>query len=224
MALGIFTNFAGLPVSAVISTYQQVASEKPVRSGLEDQLQRTGEKGEDRLTLSREARRAQTDWDIRRELDKDRQDPQADLNPQEKQIVEKYKDADREVRAHEQAHLAAAGGLAISGANFQQVTGPDGLRSAIAGEVQIDTSPIPNDPQAAMAKAQNIQRTALAPAQPSPQDRRVASEAVSMASRAAQELMRMRLNDFARATSPSSRDVYPRFSEPQEPMWVDIRG
>ncbi len=47
---------------------------------------------------------------------------------------------DREVRAHEMAHLAAAGGLASSGATFTYQHGPDGVSYAIGGEVKIDTS------------------------------------------------------------------------------------
>ena len=44
---------------------------------------------------------------------------------------------DQEVRTHERAHLAAAGGLAVSGASFSYVTGPDGKRYANGGEVGI---------------------------------------------------------------------------------------
>lgn len=46
------------------------------------------------------------------------------------------------MRAHEQAHKTAAGGLAQGGATFEYQTGPDGKQYAVSGEVKIDTSPV----------------------------------------------------------------------------------
>lgn len=100
------------------------------------------------------------------------------------------KDRDREVRAHEQAHLSSAGGIAVSGARFQFVIGPDGQRYATGGEVSIDTSAVPNDPLATLRKAETIRRAALAPAQPSGQDYSVAAKAAMMARRAGIELLK----------------------------------
>ena len=99
---------------------------------------------------------------------------------------------DSEVRRHEQAHLAAAGGYARSGASFQYVTGPDGKRYAVGGEVTIDVSSVPGDPEATIRKAQIVRRAALAPASPSPQDRRVAHDASKMELKARQELARLK--------------------------------
>lgn len=59
---------------------------------------------------------------------------------------------------------------------------------AVAGEVGIDTSAIPGDPQATLRKAQTILRAALAPADPSPQDRQVAAQANAMAQQARLEM------------------------------------
>lgn len=95
---------------------------------------------------------------------------------------------DREVRAHERAHLAAAGAHAQGGAQYTFATGPDRRRYAVGGEVQIDTAPVPGDAAATLAKAVQIQRAALAPAEPSAQDRRVAAEARAMAAQARTEL------------------------------------
>lgn len=103
--------------------------------------------------------------------------------------VETLKARDREVRAHEQAHLSAAGGIAISGAQFQYTSGPDGKRYATGGEVSIDTSTVPGDPQATLRKAETIRRAALAPAHPSSQDYKVAAKAAAMANKASAELM-----------------------------------
>ncbi|GLH75042.1 hypothetical protein GETHLI_35450 [Geothrix limicola] len=104
--------------------------------------------------------------------------------------IEALKARDRQVRAHEAAHLAAAGGLALGGASFTYQQGPDGKSYAIGGEVTLDTSPVPGDPRATLAKAQQIQAAALAPADPSPQDRSVAAAAAAMAIQAQQDLQK----------------------------------
>lgn len=113
--------------------------------------------------------------------------------------TEKLKNRDQEVRRHEQAHLSAAGGLATGGANFSYQTGADGKRYAVGGEVNIDTSSVPGDPQATIRKAQQIRRAALAPADPSPQDRAVAASASAMEIKARKEIQE---ND--REPSPES--------------------
>ena len=117
-------------------------------------------------------------------------DPLSGLDREQQAEVETLKKRDREVRAHEQAHIAAGGSLVRGGAVFEYKTGPDGKRYAVGGEVSIDTSEVPNDPQATLRKAAQIKRAALAPAQPSPQDYRVAAQAAQMEARAAMELMR----------------------------------
>ncbi|MDG6773736.1 putative metalloprotease CJM1_0395 family protein [Thiomicrorhabdus sp. ZW0627] len=104
------------------------------------------------------------------------------------QVVNQLKARDSEVRAHEMAHLGAAGGYATSGASYAYQVGPDGKRYAIGGEVGIDISPVAGDPQATLQKAAVVQRAALAPAQPSSQDYRVASAAAQMAAQARMEL------------------------------------
>lgn len=102
--------------------------------------------------------------------------------------ITELKAIDRKVRAHEAAHLAAAGGLARGGASFTYTQGPDGKNYAVGGEVAIDTSPVAGDPAATLAKAQQIQAAALAPSDPSPQDRSVAAAAAAMAAQAQAEL------------------------------------
>jgi len=98
------------------------------------------------------------------------------------------KSRDREVKAHEQAHLSAAGGFALSAAKFTYVVGPDGQRYATGGEVKIDVSPVEGDPEATIRKAETIRRAALAPAEPSSQDYAVAAKAAALAAKAAAEL------------------------------------
>ena len=110
------------------------------------------------------------------------------LSADEKKQVEQLKRRDSEVKRHEQAHKAAAGQFASGGPSYEYQTGPDGKQYAVGGEVQIDTSEVPNDPQATIQKAQQIKRAALAPKDPSAQDRNVAAEASKMESKARQEL------------------------------------
>lgn len=99
---------------------------------------------------------------------------------------------DTKVRAHEMAHLAAAGAHATGGVSFQYAKGPDGKRYAVAGEVGIDTGREAT-PEATISKMQTVRAAALAPADPSPQDRKVAAQASLMIAEAGQELRLIRL-------------------------------
>ena len=110
------------------------------------------------------------------------------LSESEQQEVEELKRRDTEVKAHEQAHLAAAGNLAQGSVSFDFETGPDGKRYAVGGEVNIDTSAVSGDPQATLLKAQKIRRAATAPTDPSSQDRSVAAQASRMEAEARSEL------------------------------------
>lgn len=94
---------------------------------------------------------------------------------------------DREVRTHEQAHKAV-GGQYAGAISYSYERGPDGRLYAVGGSVSIDTAPVPGDPQATLQKLQQVQRAALAPAQPSPQDLAVASQAAQAMAVARAEL------------------------------------
>jgi len=120
-------------------------------------------------------------------VDRSSQETVDGLTPEERRIVAELRRIDRQVRAHEQAHLAAAGSLA-SGVSFTFVTGPDGRQYAVAGEVRLDTSPVAGDPEATIEKAQQIRAAANAPANPSAQDRAVAAQATQMEIAARAEL------------------------------------
>ena len=110
------------------------------------------------------------------------------LSPDEQKQVEKLQERDAEVRQHEQAHVAAAGPHFRGGPNYSYQTGPDGKKYAVGGSVQIDTSPVPGDPEATIAKAQQVRRAALAPVEPSNTDRQVAAAASRMEAEARAEL------------------------------------
>jgi len=116
----------------------------------------------------------------------DSEDKQAlrEQQREEASVVRQLRARDREVRAHEAAHVAAGGSLVRGGPSFTYQTGPDGRSYAIGGEVQIDVSAVANDPQATLAKSSQIRAAALAPANPSAQDLRVAANANRLASQA----------------------------------------
>jgi len=113
--------------------------------------------------------------------------PEQQLSDSDKQETRELQSRDQEVRAHEAAHKAAAGRYATGAASFDYQRGPDGRQYAVGGEVSIDTSR-PEDPSEAQSKAQTIQAAALAPAEPSAQDRQVAQAASKMAADARAEL------------------------------------
>ena len=101
--------------------------------------------------------------------------------------LSEFRRIDRQVRAHEQAH-ARVGGPHAGPPQYTFERGPDGRNYAVAGRVDIDLSPVPGDPEATIEKMETVQAAALAPLNPSAQDRRVAAQARSQAIRAEQEL------------------------------------
>ncbi len=119
--------------------------------------------------------------------------------------IEQLSARDREVHAHERAH-ASVGGAYAGAPVFQYERGPDGVSYAVAGEVPISTSKVNGDPQATIEKAQQIRRAALAPADPSPQDRQVAAYATQLELEARQELRNAEQKDRqAEQASPDAK-------------------
>jgi len=110
------------------------------------------------------------------------------LTADEQQQILELELRDREVQVHEAAH-AAVGGQYAGAPSLTYETGPDGKRYAVSGEVNVDMSEISGDPAATMKKADVIRAAALAPAQPSSQDRNVAAQAAQMKAEAQTELM-----------------------------------
>ena len=114
-----------------------------------------------------------------------------ELSQEEQRIVTELQAADTNVRAHEAAHMAAGGGL-TSPASYTYERGPDNKMYAVAGEVGISTGE-GNTPQESLNKAQTIRRAALAPADPSPQDLKVAAQAASMEMSARAQIMQEKM-------------------------------
>lgn len=110
------------------------------------------------------------------------------LTPDAQQKILELTQRDQEVQVHEAAH-AAVGGQYAGAPSLSYETGPDGKRYAVSGEVSIDVSEVAGDPAATMKKADVIRSAALAPAQPSSQDRNIAARAAQMKATAQAELM-----------------------------------
>jgi len=121
------------------------------------------------------------------------------LSEAEQRQLAELQQVDRKVRQHEQMHVATGGELVISGPTYSYTKGPDGRSYATSGEVGIDTSKA-RTPEETVTKARRIRATALAPPDPSPQDRQVAAMAAQMEMQAMQEVARQRLEAGKTAT------------------------
>lgn len=154
------------PLAKDANSSQQTMDEKSVD-------QRNEQKIQDKETEDKEAKQA----DIQEQYDQ-----------QELKQIESLKALDNEVHLHERAH-AAVGGQYAGSPTYNYQTGPDGVKYAVSGEVSIDTAKVANDPQATLRKARQIKAAALAPAEPSSQDRRVAAKADRMANQARHDIL-----------------------------------
>lgn len=121
------------------------------------------------------------------EDEKPTQSPNA-LSPEEEQVVSELKTRDLEVKAHEMAH-ASVGGSTTGSPSYSYEVGPDGKKYAVSGEVSVDLSRVAGDPQATIAKMQKVHAAALAPANPSAQDTRVAANATQIILQAQSDLL-----------------------------------
>ncbi|WP_417596710.1 putative metalloprotease CJM1_0395 family protein [Oceanospirillum sp.] len=121
------------------------------------------------------------------------------LEQEKNQVISELSKRDQEVRTHEEAH-ASVGGRYASSPSYDMTEGPDGREYAVGGQVTIDTSPVPDDPEATLDKSQVVERAALAPAQPSEQDLKVAAEARAMGNEARVEI---RERDFSERVAES---------------------
>ena len=120
-------------------------------------------------------------------------------------VISQLRARDQEVRVHEAAH-AAVGGRYAGSPSLQFTRGPDGINYATAGEVSISTGKVSGNPQATIEKARVIRAAALAPASPSVQDRRVASQASQLESDARVELrVELREEELEAQKSQSER-------------------
>lgn len=106
-------------------------------------------------------------------------------DPQVQQAVARLRSTEEKVKAHEAAHKAA-GGAMTGPVSYSYTRGPDGKNYITGGEVPINVSP-GRTPQETISRMQQVMRAALAPADPSPQDRAVAAQAATTAQNARQQ-------------------------------------
>ncbi len=125
------------------------------------------------------------------------------LTEGERREVTKLKERDRTVREHERAH-ASTGGSITGSASFKFTQGPDGKRYAVSGEVSVDTSPVSGNPEATIRKMELVARAALAPSDPSGQDRRVAASARAAITQARQEITEAKREEEAEKSAARS--------------------
>jgi hypothetical protein len=126
----------------------------------------------DKVDISEEARSLHDT----KGADKTGPSSQIELTEEEQREVEELQKKDREVKAHEMAHVAAGGGIVRGAPTYEYQTGPDGKRYAVGGHVNIDTAP-EKTPEKTIQKMQKVKRAALAPADPSGTDLAVAAKA-----------------------------------------------
>ncbi len=147
-----------------------------------------------------------------------------ELSEEETREVRALNIRDREVRSHEAAHSAAAGVYAQGGPTYTFQRGPDGQSYATGGEVKIDTSAIPGDPEATVRKAQQIKASALAPAEPSSQDRSVAASATQLiaAARQASATERLEAMNETRNEATTQSNAENRESQPASNAYAEV--
>ncbi|RYE54958.1 MAG: catalase [Sphingobacteriales bacterium] len=145
----------------------------------------------------------------------DKSTAQQEQEVKEQRAINELATRDREVRAHEQAH-ASVGGQYAGSPTYSFERGPNGVNYAVGGEVAIDTSPVPNDPEATLRKAQVIRAAASAPSEPSPQDRRVASQAASLENEARAQIAAASSSDVQKSVQESDNRTNARKAEAKE--------
>lgn len=128
---------------------------------------------------------------------------EANLSEEQRDQIRELQKTDSQVRQHEQSHKTAGGPYAGS-IRFDYTTGPDGRRYVVGGEVPIDASPIRGNPEATITKMEVVKRAALAPQDPSPQDRAVAAQADATKAQAQTELRNSR-NQQGQASDAANR-------------------
>ncbi|ABC32034.1 conserved hypothetical protein [Hahella chejuensis KCTC 2396] len=119
---------------------------------------------------------------------------------------------DLEVRQHEQAHVSV-GGLYAGAPQYSYSRGPDGRSYAVGGEVPIDVSLVPGNPEATIRKMEQVRRAALAPAEPSTQDRSVAARATQAILQARSELVQQQADERAELQAEQQQEREQRQQE-----------
>ncbi|MFT6085527.1 MAG: hypothetical protein ACJAWT_001592 [Glaciecola sp.] len=131
-----------------------------------------------------------------------KQEQQNDDKKVDDKEVRGLRERDREVRMHEQAH-SAVGGQYAGAPSYEYESGPDGKRYAVGGEVSMDVS-AEKTPADTIRKMQQVKAAALAPAEPSGQDYKVAADATQKEQSARSELAKEQAADVSPNASPQT--------------------
>lgn len=167
---------------------------------------------------------AQKDSDLNEEnSNKKPQTQKEELTPEQKQEVAELKARDAEVKAHEQAHMAAASGINASAPSYDYQTGPDGRKYAVGGEVAISFNQS-SDPEENIKNAETMKAAALAPAQPSSQDLSVARNADKMIAEAKQELSEQKTEELKSADEDEQTNAPAEPEITEEPELLENKG
>lgn len=150
---------------------------------------------------------------------------QRDLTSQEEKEVRRLKQRHQEVTRHEEAHFRTAGPYALGRPSYEYADGPDGKRYRVGGEVRIDTAK-EADPEKTLEKAKVVKKAALAPADPSPQDRRIAALADQMMREAEQDIKRLKAEEI-KAQFQEQQMAFNALgavqNPPADPLFIDTR-
>jgi len=140
----------------------------------------------------------------------------------EQKVISQLQSRDKEVRQHELAH-ASTGGSATGSPSYSFEIGPDGKKYAVGGEVSVDLSGVPGDPHATITKMQRVHAAALAPANPSTQDTRVAASASRIILQAQSEILAQQNEDSKQVTRSANSVISTQatFNQEQEDINAD---
>lgn len=136
------------------------------------------------------------------ETDRDRPIGGQELSEDEQRQVEELQRRDQEVRAHEQAHVAAG----ARNLRYDYQAGPDGRSYAVGGSCDIDMTYASDDPDAKMSEAARMRAAALAPAEPSSQDLSVAAKATRAEAEATAEKAEAQLKELQERQEEKKED------------------
>lgn len=122
--------------------------------------------------------------------------------PEVKKELAQLKQTENEVIAHEKAHQSAGAG--VTGAvTYSHTAGPDNERYITGGEVSIQMPAATGEPDETIALLEKVRQAALAPAEPSAQDLRVAASASA-------QIQQVRADKFG---EPMEQEVAPYAEE-----------
>ncbi len=167
---------AAAPASLSTSDYSSAISMPENDSGDETALQPEQFSGNEAAGEGETAEEGEAREELTRAGEEAAENNPRELTEEEEQQVRELERIDRKVRNHEQAHVAAGGRHVRGGPTYEYEEGPDGRRYAVGGSVSLDTSE-EGDPEETIQKMREVRQAALAPADPSPEDHRVAQQA-----------------------------------------------